>query len=81
MKDKELNAHVGEGIYMKRTGYDKKQQLPPNGLENLEFSTATPYESVFGFQSSTPLPNWLKGLNWKLYQLYSLVREKYSSFG
>ena len=68
MKDKELNAHVRKGIYMK-------------GQANLEFTTATPYEAVFGLQSSTPLPNWLKGLNWKLYQLYSLVREKYSCFG
>ena len=42
MKDKELNAHVRKGIYMK-------------GQANLEFSTATPYESVFGFQSSTTL--------------------------
>ena len=41
---KELNAHVRKGIYMK-------------GQANLEFTTATPYEAVFGLQSSTPLPN------------------------
>ena len=44
MKDKELNAHVRKGTNMK-------------GRANLGFPAATPYEAVFGLQSSTPLPN------------------------
>ena len=41
MKDKELNAHVRKGIYMK-------------GRANLEFTTATPYEAVFSGSNQVP---------------------------
>ena len=47
MKDKELNAHVRKGIYMK-------------GRANLEFTTPTPYEAVSGSNQVPPCPIDLK---------------------